>query len=373
MSQQIEPTSPATSSHSAPNLLPSTTSLFPSRSPFIHHLPQLKTALQKVATSRGNVYTKQTALLVNWENDNTGAAEDVKTMQKITEAFGMEPEHYVVKNSDSAPGWTLSHRIHDLLQQGHDMKTKSLFVFYYAGHGTVINDTLSFVSNRKLMLWPEIRSAFTSHHYDFMKQVDVLVILDCCHAAYGTRDQVASTIQVIAACGASETASPRGQKVSFTMRLFRAVQHFRDQSNVTTAALFQELQRLKPRNAPNAVMETLSGAQPIKLIFKNPASPSRIPRPTSHTKDIHVLVKLTVHAKPGQTPGHSELWGNFQNAIRDLPPNMQVEVKDAYETDQSVFFVMGMSWEAWSLWTMVTHLDFIGTTIGPSLMNCPKE
>lgn len=43
--------------------------------------------------------------------------------------------------------------------------------------------------------------------------------------------------------------------------------------------------------------------------------------------------------------------GEFEekSAIRNLPANIQVEVKDAYETDQPVFLILGMSWEAWAL------------------------
>ncbi|OQE19195.1 hypothetical protein PENFLA_c019G07181 [Penicillium flavigenum] len=71
------------------------------------------------------------------------------------------------------------------------------------------------------------------------------------------------------------------------MRLFRAVQHFTGQSSVSTAAFFQETQRQKPRTAPSAVFETLSGTQPIRLVFNDHSPSSRIPRPSSHVNEKH--------------------------------------------------------------------------------------
>lgn len=38
-----------------------------------------------------------------------------------------------------------------------------------------------------------------------------------------------------------------------------------------------------------------------------------------------------------------------------------VEISGAYETNRSIFLIVGKSWEAWALWSMVRHLEFIGT------------
>ncbi|KAJ5773280.1 hypothetical protein N7457_008176 [Penicillium paradoxum] len=365
MSQSSELASPILSSHSAPVQFASTPSLFPSKAARVHHLRELKADLKKVATARGPVYTRKVAILVCWEDDDTGAKQDLITMSGVLEDFGIQCTNHMLRTADETPGWTLSHKIQQMLLDCAHSKLQSLFVFYYAGHGTIVDGKMSFVSNSKTVSWPSLYAIFTSEED---ANVHVLTVLDCCHAAGATRSQTPRTIQIIAACDAEETTSPRPQKVSFTMRLFRAVQHFRGQSNVTTAALFQEIQRQKPRTTPSAIMETLSGTQPINLIFKDHTAPSRIPRLSSHTKAVHVLVKLTLHGQ-SQVPGHSELLPSFQTAIRELPANMQVDVMDAYETDQSVFFLMGLSWEAWSLWTMVAHFDFIGITLGPSLMD----
>ncbi|CAG8885798.1 unnamed protein product [Penicillium egyptiacum] len=367
MSEPSDPVSPATSHHSAPVPLPSTPVSFPSRAPRVHHLPVLKADLKKVAASRGNVHARKVAILIRWENDTTGAEEDIITIGKVMETFDLQYTDHILKAKDPTPGWNLSAKIRKMILDCYHSKLHSVFVFYYVGHGAIVDGNLYFIQDGKRVSWSDIRADFFSED-DAVRHVDILGVIDCCYSGAATRAQASRAIQVMAACGPNEGTSPRGQKASLTMRLFGAVQRFKGQSSVFTAALFQEIQRQKPRTAPSAVFETLSGTQPIRLVFNDHAPSSRIPRPSSHVNEKHVLVKLTLHGH-SQIPGHSEVLESFKNAIQDLPPSMKVEISDAYETDQSIFLIIGMSWEAWSLWTMVAHLDFVGVTLGPSLMS----
>jgi hypothetical protein len=80
MSEPSDPVSPTASHHSAHVS-------FPSRAPQVHHLPVLKADLKKVAASHGNVHARKVAILVRWENDTTGAEEDISTMGKVMETF----------------------------------------------------------------------------------------------------------------------------------------------------------------------------------------------------------------------------------------------------------------------------------------------
>lgn len=88
-----------------------------------------------------------------------------------------------------------------------------------------------------------------------------------------------------------------------------------------------EIQRVKPRDAPRPVLTTLTGShQPIiTLAFQDAtssATPSRIPiRALRHVNEKYVLVKLTLYGE-----SHDFLEA-FERAIRDLPANMQVEVR----------------------------------------------
>ncbi|CRL26464.1 Peptidase C14, caspase catalytic [Penicillium camemberti] len=378
MSEPSDPVSPTTSHHSAPISVTTPPSSFPSKAPLVHHLPALKAELNQVATARGNVYAKKMGIIIRWDGDNTGAEEDAITMSRVMDTFNIQCTHHILKTSDPIPGWTLTDKIRKMILDCCNSKLNSLFVVYYAGHGTIVDGNLYFAMGEKLVSWSKIRADLNSYEdTDAMRRIDVLGVLDCCYSGAATRAQNSRTFQVIAACGPKEGTNPRiGQTISFTMRLFRAVHHFKGQASasMTTAALFREIQRQKPRGAPNAVMETLSGTRPITLVFKDRTISSRIPRLSTHVNEKHVLVKLTLHG-PSQARGHSQALGHryvlesFKNAIQDLPANMKVEISDAYETDQSIFLIIGMSWEAWALWSMVAHLEFIGIILGPSLMS----
>ncbi|KAJ5125005.1 uncharacterized protein N7515_008830 [Penicillium bovifimosum] len=263
----------------------------------------------------------------------------------------------LIPNSDQTPAWSLQEKLDKLLGQCIRSSLSSLFIFYYAGHGGLHDGALCFTSRHKRIRWRSIIGTLES-----AQPVDSLVILDCCHAAAAARQPNSTTnIQIIAACGAHEIASERSNRASFTQRLFRAVQRFKGQENFTTAEWYQQVQLEKPKNAPHAVFETLSGTGTISLGFNN-ASTSRIPRPVSGVSQKHVLVKLTLE-------GQRDAVDSFSKAVRSLPANMQVEICSAFETDASIFFIMQMSWEGWLLWTSVIHLDFVGVTLGSDLLH----
>lgn len=63
----------------------------------------------------------------------------------------------------------------------------------------------------------------------------------------------------------------------------------------------------------------------------------------------------------------------FQSAISGLPSRLRVEIKDAYETDQSVGFILALSWEALVYWGMVADVEVILVTLGPSLVHTLTE
>ena len=372
--------SPTGSIQTVPSSLPSTS--FPSTARHVHQLPTLKEQLQKVAVARANYHVRKVAILVRWLNDNSNAEDDVTTMANLMEDFGIQHESYILRKTDMRPTWRLSKRIREIALECEEMEQHCLIVFYYAGHGEIIDGGLNFVSGMpgtRPVPWYKIKSDLFVDN-PVPEKIDVLTILDCCYADAATRSgsQVSRTTQIIAACSAHQLANPRAQNTSFTQRIFRAVQKFKGiQTSLTTAALFQEIQREADQReeqqrergiptTPRPVMETLTGIQPIKLHFKDiimssSSSPSRIPRPNRKVRENNVLVKLTLQ-------GHRHDYDIFKKAIEDLPDIMKVEVTDAYETTQSIFILLNMSWESWAMWTMVADLEFVGITPGPSLL-----
>ncbi|KAJ5362224.1 hypothetical protein N7541_003068 [Penicillium brevicompactum] len=164
----------------------------------------------------------------------------------------------------------------------------------------------------------------------------------------------------MAAVAAHEITPKHSTQPSFTKRLLQAAQKFEDHASFTTAEWYQQVQLEKPTDVPYATFETYNGTGTISLMFSD-ASPYRISRGLPGWFEKQVLVKLTLE-------GQRDIVEGFSKAIRRLPPNMQVEIQDAFETDAFVFFILRMSWEGWVLWTSVVHLDFLGVTLSPPLL-----
>lgn len=295
-------------------------------------------------------------MLVRWEDDDTGAEKDLITMEAILKPLGVQSNTFIIPNSTKNPTWSLYDNLHNLLGQCVNSSLPSLFILYYAGHASLAGSALYFTSRNQKFLWRSIGSVLEA-----AQSVDSLVILDCCHAAAAPRlPDSATNIHLMAACGVHKTASERSNRTSFTQRLCRAMQTLKDQETFTTAEWYERVQLEKPKNVPYSVFETLSGTGTISLVWSD-INPSRLPRSISGVSQKHVLVKLTLE-------GQRDAVESFSKAIRQPPPNMKVEIRDAFETDASVLFILHMSWEGWVLWSNVVSLDFVGVTLGSALL-----
>ncbi|KAJ5899435.1 hypothetical protein N7495_004179 [Penicillium taxi] len=202
---------------------------------------------------------------------------------------------------------------------------------------------------------------------------DTLVILDCCYSGLATRSGASCAHQVLAACLPHEISKRRApNSVSFTQRIWRAACHFFYQKTLSTAQLYQQLMEDLPKAAPEPILKTFGGNRPITFVFtpKVKGKPGGLPtilvRLPTQTREKNVLAKLTLS---GDTKVFPVM---FQAAIRTLPPDMKVDIMDCFETDDSVFFILRMTFECLALWEMVVNLDKIGSIIGPSLMTKPK-
>ncbi|CAI7630674.1 unnamed protein product [Penicillium bialowiezense] len=267
-------------------------------------------------------------------------------METILKLVGIKCFMFSIENAAREPVRGVGEKIKEVLDPLRNSSLPSLFVFYYSGHAAVGKDGVL---------------RFTSHGQE-AQLMDHLIILDCCHAAAAIREPDAKyNIHIMAAVGAHDTTPAREGRLSFTQRMFRAFYTFKGQEKFTTAEWFEQLQADEPKFAPDAVFETFRGTGAINLIWDD-FKPSRLPRPISAVSKKHVLVKFTLE-------GERDVVESFSRAVRHLPPNMKVEIRDAFETDASVFFVLQMSWQGWVLWTSITHLEFIGTTLGPSLVS----
>ncbi|KAJ5232533.1 hypothetical protein N7468_005489 [Penicillium chermesinum] len=330
--------------------------------------------LQKVVDARGTQYAAVSAFLLSWEKDNTDAASDIRSMSALLQdEFGITSKLCMVPESDRTPGWTLRAALANatgkLTPTSGDKK--SLFIFYYVGHGYVDRSRgLLFASgaaNSKEIPWDTVRNSVFLNDSS-IDHIDALGILDCCYAG-SARAGSTRSMQVLAACGPNQQARSRTGGASFTVRLGVAVRSLRSQGIpiVTPAAIFSEIERQKPSGlVPSCHLSVLGGSHPIALAFvkKRTSTASRIPVATRVTdRDKNVLVSLTLSGQ------HKEATKEFQRIIQNLPGHLGVTLVDAYETDASALVLARMSLEVWARLSHHLDLDYIGVIIGPSLVH----
>ncbi|KAJ6172189.1 hypothetical protein N7470_001256 [Penicillium chermesinum] len=308
-------------------------------------LPDLKAHLQKVVDARGTQYAAVSAFLLSWEKDNTDAASDIRSMSALLQdEFGITSKLCMVPESDRTPGWTLRAALANatgkLTPTSGDKK--SLFIFYYVGHGYVDRSRgLLFASgaaNSKEIPWDTVRNSVFLNDSS-IDHIDALGILDCCYAG-SARAGSTRSMQVLAACGPNQQARSRTGGASFTVRLGVA------------------------RASPVMPFISPGWLTPIALAFvkKRTSTASRIPVATRVTdRDKNVLVSLTLSGQ------HKEATKEFQRIIQNLPGHLGVTLVDAYETDASALVLARMSLEVWARLSHHLDLDYIGVIIGPSL------
>ncbi|KAJ5551250.1 hypothetical protein N7535_000807 [Penicillium sp. DV-2018c] len=77
----------------------------------------------------------------------------------MADIFGVPSEKFILKHKSPSPGWELGDRLRQQLVSKHTVDKPTLFIFFYAGHGTInqLNE-LSFTTttNQKFVQWRTI-------------------------------------------------------------------------------------------------------------------------------------------------------------------------------------------------------------------------
>ncbi|KAJ5739037.1 hypothetical protein N7533_011821 [Penicillium manginii] len=346
------PMSPTPQSPTSPSWV---SSVRPSRIPF----PQLKERVDLAVKARNDGYAVTTALIVYWEDDDTGAEMDAKYLEKtFKDLLGIVPTMSPICLFKIIPPFT---------------PLDSLFIFAYIGHGNIEiiheKSQLVFASRKpgRYIRWNHVQSNIDEHH------ISTLAILDCCYSGFkGTLDAVAPAIQVFAACAGTEKARARGSNsATFTRRFCGELKFAQNhgESFINTEEMFERLRLNTVLGSPNPRLQQNGGVKPILLNIKKqlpqprPSSPSRIPRPKPPKADAqHVVVKLTLMGP------EAESIAAFQHAMLRLPEPFHVRLIDAFKTDRSSLVIMRMRWQTWARLSTVLELKPMGVITGESLL-----
>ncbi|KXG46854.1 uncharacterized protein PGRI_036000 [Penicillium griseofulvum] len=383
-SESKPPTSPNTATSPVP---PKSPSKIPRRiSTKRIPLPELKSALERAVKARGNTYSQITAFVCYWDDDNTRAAEDGETFSHMmADIFGVATQTYIMNHENPTPGWDLGDRLHQEVVSKHRIHRPTLFIFFYAGHGTINqNNQLSFTATKKKksIPWRSIESELIYHPYT----MNTLCILDCCYSGTATVNNPMTT-HVLAACSSSASARSRVNGISFTQRLVQAMRKLSHSGkiSVSTDEIFDAVQNDTPRGCYMPGFWSHSGENPIVLPFhvtstSTPPSSgilssgrvsssslgnalhSRPPSQLPSNHENHVLILLVLEGNP------KLVVKDFEKVVENLPAKFKVKITDAYEANASVGIFLRMSWEAYARFSSSVELDAILPVIGPSLI-----
>ncbi|KAF1846336.1 uncharacterized protein K460DRAFT_356027 [Cucurbitaria berberidis CBS 394.84] len=181
----------------------------------------LSAAVQAVwATRHESRYSDVKVLILSWEDDDLGVYREIEDLKRtFCDLFHYEVTEWWIPQHK--PERKLNLEVGKFLER-YDSKDRLLIV-YYAGHG--------FLNEQRVPMWAANRgpSSPTLPSNSIQSQLeeadsDVLLLLDCCHAAHPTlTDSDHGVTEAIAACGFETTASGVGPH-SFTDALIRELE-----------------------------------------------------------------------------------------------------------------------------------------------------
>ncbi|KAJ8098432.1 hypothetical protein POJ06DRAFT_259467, partial [Lipomyces tetrasporus] len=248
------------------------------------------------------------------------------------------------------------------------LRAKSLLIIAYIGHGIIDMESnrLQLLSENgsQKMPWSPIHEHFLASADDYLQNLDVLAVLDCCYAGSAVRAGGNRSVQLLAACDERSTVRSRKDGVTFTQRFRRAAYALQNAGTllVSVEALFGELQRLKPPTAPDAVHKIIGSARPLVLPLKY-RSPSTLRHSVPRGHETTVLFKISLAGEPNDV-----ILSEFQQIAKTLPGEFKISIEKAYESN-SVVFVCRTSWEAFARLRSTLDCVFIASVKGPALVH----
>ncbi|KAK9483552.1 hypothetical protein V1527DRAFT_472748 [Lipomyces starkeyi] len=329
---------------------------------------ELRVKLQEAVAARGASYQGIKVFIFRFEDDATGADQDAITLSGcMQDVFGIDDvEDFAIEKTSKFPGWDIRERIAANINQL--MLARSLLIIAYIGHAIVDMESkrLQLISENGIqkMFWSTIHEFCLTSTADFMQNLDVLALLDCCYAGSAVRAGGSRSVQLLAACDGRSTVRSRKDGVTFIPRFRRAAYTLHNAGNlsVTVESLFGELQRSKTSTTPDAVHKIIGNARPLVLPFKQGTS-STLRQSLSSSVETNVLFKISLAG------GHDgAILREFVRLTERIPPEFKITVENAYESNSVVLLCRG-SWETFVRLGSTLDCVFVASVKGPSLVH----
>ncbi|KAI9837677.1 MAG: hypothetical protein M1837_002719 [Sclerophora amabilis] len=304
-----------------------------------------------------SAHSRTLTLAIRFEDDDTKADAEAPRLQAFLRTLDFPPaKEFIISETSSTPGWDVKEAIDDLRRAARKMMGRILIIIHYAGHGNLDqNNRLVFSASPQNprsflfndLLWPfGVIGSDLQYGPQEILNLDVLIILDSCHAGAAKRGSpnLPLTVEVIGAVAADQVANgnaPDREKTTnetFTSKIADEIAHLRGQgfASVDLAEFVVKLRQSSSLRKP--VHTLLVGRAPIRLPLKPPASETRPPphpRPSvsagSQEYNIRAVLSLHIHESLSMAGLRRLLdW------IRALAPETRITVDSVYRTNSAL-------------------------------------
>lgn len=276
---------------------------------------ELVLAFQVAIDSRKKNYANTFAYHFHWQNDNSGADKDAETFVQLATLLGFEtPETDIIPNDAATPGFDLTYKIGLLLKFAHQKPGSSIVLLHYSGHAVANQNNELVLTSRtgKQIAADRIMADLCSEFIiPLDANVDVVVILDCCHSYLftPTANEGHRRVDVLSA-GNREDPKAYGSRdtLSFTSKLSVEIQKRAQRGDVEIemADLVSSLgETSSPVKTPTYAARLGLGSVVLPIIRRTPTASTTIPQDTSAFYPSGYLVTFSLHV--AETLSRSEI------------------------------------------------------------------
>ncbi|OAL69645.1 hypothetical protein A7D00_6359 [Trichophyton violaceum] len=314
---------------------------------------EIQGTLERCVHQRQRYYQRLSAFAIRFEEDNTGAEQDLPNFKSLVRALGIDSvEECVLLASDRTPGWTIMSKIREHLLDGlqkclDPQFGRYLVIIHYSGHGAYgPQQGLWFNANpqsKPSFTFNTLTEAVSIHSQQSDVSMDAVFIIDSCEAgSAGLTVRVDGTFELLAAVPEQKTAfgtsAGQNQKRTFTAKLANAAAIAQGKArSVDFAELLDSAYSLSSAKFP--VHKLLSGSVSIRVKFPCRAHANLPQPPAPLPLSMKVPTKVLFSCHFLEDPA-SEATKKLRFWIELLDPDIGLQVTGVFQTESTVLILL---------------------------------
>ncbi|DAA75710.1 TPA_exp: Uncharacterized protein A8136_1432 [Trichophyton benhamiae CBS 112371] len=311
--------------------------------------------LERYVQQRHRYYQHLSAFAIRFEEDHTGAEQDLPNFKSLVRALGIDSvEECVLLASDRTPGWTIISKLREHLLGGlqqclHPKFGRYLVIIHYSGHGTYKPEQgLWFHANpqsKPFFTLNTLTEAVSINSQQSDVSMGAVFIIDSCEIGSARLTvRVDDTFELLAAVPEQKTtfatSGRQNQKQTFTAKLANAAAIAQGKArSVDFAELLDSAYSLSSAKFP--VHKLLSGSVSIRVKFSGLAH-SSLPQPQPPASlplsmKVPAKVLFSCHFLEDSA---SEATKKLRSWIELLDPEIGLQVTGVFQTESTVLILL---------------------------------